>query len=382
MDVSVPLAPEAHRAPAPGLAQPVGYFMRRALAVAPEDTLARAAEALRHSGLPLVPVAVDGVVTGVVREERLGEALGDDVDLRSPVSTLMSPAPLIAPYKSGAEALRRLTDDREPVLVVADDSGRLMGTLNIVALFPRRRQPLRPPAIGGMATPFGVYLTTGTVSAGPPKVALVTTGMVMFGLLVLGDWLGMYVANSLIAYHIAPDWLAHIEATLTFIVFLAGMRLLPLSGIHAAEHQVVHTIERGEDLVPEVVSRMPRVHPRCGTNLAAGASLFLGIFGATWIPDNEIRLILAALITVAFWRRLGALLQQFVTTRPATPKQIKMGIQSGEQLLQRYASAHEAVASFPMRIWNSGMLHVMTGSLLLYGILEGVAWLFHWDLGL
>jgi uncharacterized protein YqhQ len=40
---------------------------------------------------------------------------------------------------------------------------------------------------------------------------------------------------------------------------------------------VVHAIERGEPLVLEVVRRMPRVHPRCGTNLVAGIALFLGL---------------------------------------------------------------------------------------------------------
>ncbi len=32
---------------------------------------------------------------------------------------------------------------------------------------------------------------------------------------------------------------------------------------------VVHAIEEGEDLTLEKVRPMPRVHPRCGTNLVA-----------------------------------------------------------------------------------------------------------------
>ena len=44
------------------------------------------------------------------------------------------------------------------------------------------------------------------------------------------------------------------------------MRLLPIAGYHAAEHQSVHAMEQGEPLIPQVVKRMPRVHPRCGTS--------------------------------------------------------------------------------------------------------------------
>ena len=45
-----------------------------------------------------------------------------------------------------------------------------------------------------------------------------------------------------------------------------------------------------------------------------------------------------------------------------------MGIRSGRELLERYASAHNAFASPIERIWASGMLHVMAGSFLCYGV--------------
>src|SRR5438270_13233654 len=102
-------------------------------------------------------------------------------------------------------------------------------------------------------------------------------------------------------------------------ILFIGMRLLPLSGIHAAEHKVVHAIERGEALVPEVVSRMPRVHPRCGTNLWAGATIFLGIFSLPWL-DNASRLLIAAIVTFVLWRPVGQLMQGPVHTRPPSKK--------------------------------------------------------------
>src|SRR2546423_10530097 len=65
---------------------------------------------------------------------------------------------------------------------------------------------------------------------------------------------------------------------LPFPLFLLFVRALPLVQYHAAEHQAVHAMERGEPLDPEIVRRMPRVHPRCGTNIMAGGMVFLIVF--------------------------------------------------------------------------------------------------------
>jgi hypothetical protein len=113
---------------------------------------------------------------------------------------------------------------------------------------------------------------------------------------------------------------------------------------------------------------MPRVHPRCGTNLAAGATLFLGIFLSPWVESWELRFFVAAFATLYLWKRLGSLMQLFITTKPASDKQIRSGIRAGQELLDRYATSRISMPSVPVRIWRSGMLHVMLGSILCSGL--------------
>jgi uncharacterized protein YqhQ len=66
-------------------------------------------------------------------------------------------------------------------------------------------------------------------------------------------------------------------ATFSLLLFALLFRLSWVTGYHAAEHQVVHTIEQGDDLRPEVVVAKPRVHPRCGSNLMAGFGIGYGL---------------------------------------------------------------------------------------------------------
>src|SRR5205085_6083325 len=115
------------------------------------------------------------------------------------------------------------------------------------------------------------------------------------------------------------------------LIFLLLIRAMPLAQYHAAEHQAVHAMERGEPLLAEVVRRMPRVHPRCGTNIMAAALMFTAgfhsflILGAGWLGTTDCAL-LAAVIALMTWRRVGGFLQYYFTTRPAGPKHIATGV--------------------------------------------------------
>jgi hypothetical protein len=317
----------------------------------------------------MIPIVQDMKVLGIVTESSLALALANMVHPSEPLTQAMVPAPLVQPSAPAAEALRLFADGGETSLLVVDQDHRLMGVVSPSDLYPRRRVPPRPALVGGMATPFGVYLTNGVVGAGAGGLALVATGMLMYGMLAAAQLLSLPILDWLDAKH-TPMWLLNFLAgALPIGVFMLAMRLVPLSGTHAAEHQVVHAIERGEELRPEIVRRMPRVHPRCGTNLAVGAMLFLSIFFGEWIASGEIRFVVAALITFLFWRRLGSLVQQFVTTKPASPRQIQSGIRAGQELLDQFARSKVSVPSIPLRLWRSGMLHVMAGSFLCLGVL-------------
>ena len=160
-------------------------------------------------------------------------------------------------------------------------------------------------------------------------------------------------------------------------LFLVGLRLAPLSGTHGAEHMVVHAIERGEPLVPEVVRRMPRVHPRCGTNLAAGAMLFIGFFEWQWTRYDDVRALVAALITLFLWQPVGNLLQYLFTTKTPNDEQLESGIKAGKELLAASAAAPRLRANLLRRIVSGGIIHVMIGAALASLIATSVLNLLH-----
>jgi len=364
------------------LSQPVGMLARGAVPVPEEDSLAIAGRRLRESGAGVVGLIREGRYVGAVTERSLAAALASGAEPGASAAVARDAAELrIAPYVTGAEVLRLLNDLQIPALVVVDDADRLLGVISASDLLPRRLPPPRPPTIGGMATPFGVYLTTGVVRAGPGDLGLIVTGMLLFALLTLASLPADYVQEAMMRVGYREAAANTVAEAVLLLLFALLMRIVPISRTHAAEHQVVHAIERGEELTPEIVRRMPRVHPRCGTNLAVGASLFLGIAtNRLLIPDETTRLLTALVLTLLLWRRLGSLVQQYITTAPAHERHIQMGIRSGEELLRKYVQAPVVSASFPRKILNSGMLHVMAGSLLCSGLVYLVARAFGYDL--
>jgi hypothetical protein len=281
-------------------------------------------------------------------------------------------------YESGAEALRRVEDGRG--LIVIDEQNRVLGLISAADLWPRRRPQARPAAVGGMATPFGVYLTSGTVTGGVSKWALAATGAVMSLMMFAAALCARPLIGWLDASKLPDAVQTGIYSSFVFALFFAIMRVAPLSGTHGAEHQVVNAIERDEELRPEIVRRMPRVHPRCGTNLTVGALIFLTVWNFDWIPLPEIRLLLAAIATFALWRRLGSLLQYYVTTKRPSDKQLEGGIVAGKMLLERYVVAKSTHASVWQRIWNSGLFQLLAGAIATTLLLSGLGLLFHLDI--
>jgi uncharacterized protein YqhQ len=137
-----------------------------------------------------------------------------------------------------------------------------------------------------------------------------------------------------------------------------------VTGFHAAEHQVVHAIEKGDVLTPEAVRRMPRVHPRCGTNLLAAVGIYMLIrsLGEGWD-------IIGFLVVPFTWRLWGGFLQQHVTTRPATDRQLANGIAAGQELLDRYQLAVKEETPRWRRVWNIGLIQVVIGfSVIMFGL--------------
>lgn len=291
------------------------------------------------------------------------------------------------------EALAALERSARPALPLHDREGRLVAVLSRPGI---PLPPAAPPRLGGMATPLGVYLHDGVSGGGAGFWGLVLTGVTM-SVLALGAQAIAHGVSRLFAAHfpalsvwesrLPPGvalWLSAISPWLPLPFVFLLLRLVPLSGIHAAEHQVVHCVERREPLLVETVRTMPRVHPRCGTNFFAGYTLFLLSFLAVFCVTEAARwqlldsVTLAAVVsgplTLVHWRRVGGWVQQWFATRPATDGQIAGAIFAAEQVLSRHARQGGKRPRFALlrRIWTAGIAQILLGYAVVIALLTAV----------
>ncbi|MCX7993188.1 MAG: DUF1385 domain-containing protein [Fimbriimonadales bacterium] len=357
----------------------------------PDDSLLRAAELMAQGGAGVLPIIEYGAPVGVLTESRLREAIQQGADWLEPVAPWMDESFLRLPIDMPAEEAAETLAYSEQPAVGVDPWGRYVGVITLAGLAARPISLPQAGLIGGMATPLGVYLTNGVVNAGAGALGLMLTGALLFALFLLANWLvigGMWWAQDrfgipLYSYYSSPfagqwflfsDVMGLVLRSSIFVLFLLLMRLLPIAGTHAAEHMVVHAIERGEPLTLEVVRRMPRVHPRCGTNLVAGIALFLGLskvfqFGTVDGDARDFALLMALLFTLMFWRTFGGFLQWVATTKPPTDRQLLSAIRVGEELLRKARPLSGATPPFGLRLLNSGILQILIGAWGLMAIL-------------
>jgi CBS domain-containing protein len=355
--------------------------------LAPEDSIFRAVEMLRYIGTPALPV-VDafGELKGIIDLHCLRPLLGrepDDTDVTQSIDTWMRrPGSLGRTDMSLDEVRGALAAGGETTLFILDSDNRYIGAVTLADLLVPSSVPTRPASIGGMATPWGVYLTNGTIQAGASNLALVGSGVLM-GAMLSGSMMGVrlmaWAAQQYLGWplysllnanppsHMSLQNLGwFVLQGLFFPLFLVLMRILPLAGYHAAEHQAVHAMERGDMLHPDVLRRMPRVHPRCGTNIMAGAMIFTLV--SQGLPALQIGLgssdsaVLGALCTLFTWRSFGAFLQQYFTTRPASDRQIASGIRAAEDLQHKFLMTEPRRPTILRRIWCMGMPQIILGT--------------------
>lgn len=345
------------------LSVPVHVLMRPVTVLPASASLLRAADVLRSVDYPLLPVSDDGRLIGAITNGQLAHALSVGQDPLEPIADLpLIEPPLVFGSESGAAALRRFSLTGASALFVVNPDGTIIGVVTPADLFPKLRVSHRPALVGGMATPFGVYLTTGAIGAGVGPYALAATGALMAVMLVAATMATDAIVGLLIDRAIHDVVLLTIHNMLPLLLFLVGMRLIPLSGIHAAEHMTVHAIEREEPLELQTVKRMSRIHPRCGTNLAVAAGIFFGVLSIEWIPTLELRMLVALIVASSLRLPLGSLVQRWFTTRPPTDRQVQLGIQAGRELLKKYQSQPSGPAPVWLRIWSSGIFFVIAGS--------------------
>ena len=371
-------------------------FLRPAPPLAPEDSVRRCLSLTRFQPLATLPVLANGYLQGMVPQACLLPALQMEAGaarenlLDRPVAAVMQPPTAIAsPEMSPQEVGRLCALHSLSEIPVVDSQGYCYGMVSAADLLLPDAPPPRPARIGGMATPFGVYLTDGSMRAGASDFALITTGIMMTLLYSLSyfcvtgtGWLLNHIVHLPNAYVLDPDFvppanqpsMGLIYVALSIVVlalFLLLMRVTRLAGFHAAEHQTVHAVERGERLHPDIVRRMPRSHPRCGTNLVAAVMVFSTLSQAfTYVPafDGGIAQIVAVVATLFTWRSVGTFLQERFTTRPASDRELASGIAAGNELLARYLNSPPTRPGVLKRIWFSGMVQVMSGMGLTYSV--------------
>ncbi len=376
-----------------------GQMARAVEPLTSRDSLHKALHRMRTLNIAFVPVVENGLLIGMVNAEILAHHLGDDPAVLDSILVLeaLQPVKYIIPAQATlAQAEELLRASGESWLPVISYGGYYLGCLYLVDLLASRSGRLYPARLGGMATPLGVYMTTGQVSGGADWRGLVLTGVLMAFLfqfvqvllaLLLG--VGAYFANVEFIRNLALTAQARgvdlpenslpmllitlIVSVLQIAGFLLVIRYGPwLSGYHAAEHQTINAVEKGESLTVARVGEMPRVHPRCGTNLWAimiMISFGLMVLWTLWYMGQGQwhELIVAmlglcwAVFTMNRWQLFGAWLQQHFTTRPATQQQLESGIFAARQVIERHQRCGSPVTTLRQRLWNMGLVQVAVG---------------------
>ncbi|MGO8670655.1 MAG: DUF1385 domain-containing protein [Capsulimonadaceae bacterium] len=248
----------------------------------------------------------------------------------------------------------RLLDERGVVPVFHPRTGETAGYLvRRDAIIPEAIARFESVRMGGLATPLGVHLYSGAASGGAGFRGLVAAGILYFVLGITAHAIAAHlvwsVCNTLGRFQSVVSFgsadlcaQAAVLAASTLIVLLL-VRLLPLSGIHGAEHQVVHAVEHGLSLSVDGVRGLPRVHPRCGTNLVVGAISFLLLFTLSGLLGDVVGLDrfdgvllglgVAAVVISRGWKSFGGGVQYWLATRTPTDRHIEDAIGAARSVL-------------------------------------------------
>lgn len=327
--------------------------------LAPEDRISQALERMRREFLPSIPVTEQGRVVGIISEDDLlplfpqffpNPDVLNQVQMGTLFQVMSAPAVTCREDAPLTEAAQLFHLHHLRILPVTGPDGIYRGILTRADVMALLGEAVRPYSVGGMATPLGVYLTTGHLRAGAGDIGLFLTGVVLALVFILCEAILMGLERIF-----AIEFRSTLPGVLLeFLLFLLLIKYSPLAGFHGGEHKTVHAIEKGKPLVPELVMVEPKEHPRCGTNIMA---LLIGI----QILSYAIPIYLAIILVFLVWRSLGHYLQKFFTTMEPSQKQLQSALDAGEKLLAKYYATPGYRAGFLGRIWNMGILQVILG---------------------
>ena len=227
---------------------------------------------------------------------------------------------------------------------------------------------IRPMLLGGLATPIGVYITDGKHQAGAGNLGLILTGIVFGFFALIIQFITFFIFSES-----SPNVLILLFELSLFIIFL---RLTPLVRIHAAEHQTIHTIEKGLPLTLDVVKMQPRPHRRCGTNfmvLISGIFFIIILIMDIKIFQNPFFSYFFSIISLLFlflsWKRFGMWLQKYFTTARAPDKYIKNGIKAGKEIIKKNKEDFcPGKTLFVEKLWNTGFIQILIGFIFVHSV--------------
>jgi CBS domain-containing protein len=360
----------------PAADDPLARLLTPVEPLSPDETVEGALAHMRHVRLGALPVVAEGRVLGLVGERDLLRALVQQGHAASECATVMQPATAVPALAPATDAYSLLARDGVEVIVGLDGAGDYQGVVTRTRLLDEIRNARRPLPVGGVATLFGVHLTDGHHRGGSGDIALFLTGAWLVVLAVLA-WLLTGVALALLSRDPQQALLSLVAVPLTagggapaprwwellapLPVLVALVRLSPLAGLHGAEHQAIHALERGVALEPARVTLMPRTHARC-------ASVYLTLvvaLGLLWLTAGgrlPAPLALAALVLLAARRRVGGWLQTYGTTRAPSPQQLNKAVAAAKLLRGRFQRRPERRARRLTRLWNRGWAQIALGA--------------------
>ena len=271
-----------------------------------------------------------------------------------------------------AEARRLFAECDQPLIPLVDKKGRYTGECaDRRLLHDLLTGCLRPARVGGMATPLGVYMTTGKYIGGSGIKGLIATGICFAVLATALDWSYIVVWSAMVAlFEGVKQWDAFTQLWVQFsylmIMTLMLIRMTPIAGLHAAEHMTISAMEAGLPLSRERVRPMPRVHPRCGTNLMvvllviqlvvlASSTLFPKL---SWV-GQALYLVFWAFVIDRSWRQAGRFVQQHFTTRPPSDAELDSGLKAGQELLAKFAAQPHPPMPLWRRLLATGMIPLL-----------------------
>lgn len=246
---------------------------------------------------------------------------------------------------------------------------------------------MRKPRISGTALLGGLHLSTGNYGTAPAWQLLISgLGIVAaLGVALVMTYIELALVDRSLGTPFAVGFAGPVETATTgnlqyvtmalqllpMLNFLVVLRLSPLSGYHAAEHKVVAAVEAYGDLRYEQVVEMPRAHPRCGTVLLFGALPAL-LIAYPLLSTEPAVAILIALLGWSLRYRVGYFIQQYFTTKPPTPGQLRAGIEAGRKLLDYWRRDPDRQVSIARNLWTRGLPQMIVGVVLGQWLLSAI----------